>query len=248
MERRVPASILEDSKYCPGCGHGIINRLVCEVLEEMGLKEKALCATAVGCACWVLEMIDVDQVQAQHGRAAAVATGMKRIYPDKVVFTYQGDGDASAIGLSETIYAAERNENIVQIYVNNGVFGMTGGQMSPTTLEGQKTTTCVKGRDPKVNGYPFVLMDTIKNMHIAYAVRCTLTSVAEINKTKKCLKEAFQAQLNNEGFSFVEIVSPCPTNWHLSPVRAMQRIKDEVLNVYPTGEFVARGQNTPKGA
>lgn len=240
MERKVPKSILEDSKYCPGCGHGIINRLVAEVLEEMGLTEKTLCATAVGCACWVLEMVGIDQVQAQHGRAAAVATGLKRIRPDMCVITYQGDGDASAIGLSETIYAAERGENIVQIYVNNGVFGMTGGQMSPTTLIGQKTTTCVKGRDPEANGMPLNLMNMLTTLDVAYAARGTITNVAEINKTKKYLKNAIEAELNHEGYSFVEIVSPCPTNWHLSPVKAMERINDVVLDVYPLGEYVKR--------
>lgn len=242
MERKVPVSILEDSKYCPGCGHGIINRLVAEVLDELGLKEKALCATGVGCSCWVLEMLGVDQVQAQHGRAAAVATGIKRICPDHAVFTYQGDGDASAIGLSETIYAAERNENIVQIYVNNGVFGMTGGQMSPTTLEGQKTTTCVNGRNLKMNGEPLKLLNMLQNFNIAYAARGSLVDVRAINKTKQYLKNAFNAEMNGEGYSFVEIVSPCPTNWHMSPINSMKRIEEEVLRYYPAGEYIKKGK------
>lgn len=242
MKRTVPETILQDSKYCAGCGHGVINRLVCEVLEEMGIQEKSLCATAVGCACWLLEMIGVDQVQAQHGRAPAVATGMKRVRPDHVVFTYQGDGDASAIGLAETLSAAQRNENIVQIYVNNGVFGMTGGQMSPTTLLGQKTSTCVSGRDAELHGKPLNVLNMMTTLDIAYCARGTLTTVAEINKTKKYLKTAFEAQLNNEGFSYVEIVSPCPTNWNMTPVKAMERIKETVLETYPLGEFIKRGE------
>lgn len=241
MNRVVPETILQDSKYCAGCGHGIINRLVCEVLEEMKLNEKALCATAVGCACWVLEMIGVDQVQAEHGRAPAVATGMKRVRPDYTVFTYQGDGDASAIGLAETLCAAQRNENIVQIYVNNGVFGMTGGQMSPTTLLGQKTSTSVKGRDREMHGDPLNLLNMMTTLDIAYCARGVLTTAGEINKTKRYLKNAFEAQLNGEGFSYVEIVSPCPTNWNMTPVQSMDRIKDIVLEVYPVGEYIKRG-------
>ena len=242
MERRVPKTILQDSKYCPGCGHGIINRLVAEVLKEMNLEDKALCATAVGCACWVLEMIGVDQVQAQHGRAPAVATGIKRCCPDSAVFTYQGDGDASAIGLSETIWAARRNEKIVQIYVNNGVFGMTGGQMSPTTLLGQKTSTCTTGRDASMHGEPLNVLNMIKTLNIAYLARGAVTNVAEIMKTKKYLRNAFEAQMKGEGFSFVEIVSPCPTNWNLSPLKSMDRIEDTVFKVYPLGEYIKRGE------
>jgi 2-oxoglutarate ferredoxin oxidoreductase subunit beta len=242
MERRIPETILEDSKYCPGCGHGIINRLVAEVLHEMKLEEDALCATGVGCACWVLEMLGVDQIQAQHGRAPAVATGLKRCRPDKTVFTYQGDGDASAIGLSETLWAARRNEKIVEIYVNNGVFGMTGGQMAPTTLEGQKTTTCIHGRDVSLTGEPLNVLNMINTLDIAYLARGTVTNAAEIRKTKKYLRKAFEAELNGEGFSFVEIVSPCPTNWHLSPLKAMERVENEVLKVYPLGEYIKRGE------
>lgn len=242
MNRIVPETILQDSKYCAGCGHGILNRLVCEVLQELELEKRALCATAVGCACWVLEMIDVDQVQAEHGRAPAVATGMKRVRPDCAVFTYQGDGDASAIGLAESLSVAQRNENIVQIYVNNGVFGMTGGQMSPTTLVGQKTSTSVKGRNPKLHGNPLNILNMMKTMDIAYCARGAVTSVAEINKVKKYLTNAFEAQMNGEGFSFVEVVSPCPSNWNMTPAKSIERIKDQVLPVYPLGEYIKRGE------
>lgn len=242
MKRVVPDTILQDSKYCAGCGHGIINRLVCEVLQELGLEKKALCATAVGCACWVLEMIGVDQVQSEHGRAPAVATGMKRVRPNHAVFTYQGDGDASAIGLAETLSAASRNENIVQIYVNNGVFGMTGGQMSPTTLIGQRTSTSVKGRTSEDHGKPLNVLNMIKTLDIAYCARGVLTAAPEINKVKKYLKNAFEAQMNGEGYSFVEIVSPCPSNWNMTPVKSMERIKEQVLPIYPLGEYIKRGE------
>jgi 2-oxoglutarate ferredoxin oxidoreductase subunit beta len=242
MERKIPKTILEESKYCPGCGHGIITRLVAEVLEELKLEKEALCATGVGCACWVLEMLGIDQIQAQHGRAPAVATGFKRCRPDKTVFTYQGDGDASAIGLSETLWTARRNENIVQIYVNNGVFGMTGGQMAPTTLAGQKTTTCVHGRDVRLTGQPLNVLEMLNTLDIAYLARGTVTSAAEIRKVKRYLKNAFEAQMNNEGYSFVEIVSPCPTNWHLSPMESIARIDAEVLKVYQPGEYIKRGE------
>lgn len=244
MKRTVPETILQDSKYCSGCGHGVINRLICEVLEELGVQEKALCATAVGCACWLLEMIGVDQIQAEHGRAPAVATGMKRVRPNHVVFTYQGDGDASAIGLAETLSAAQRNENIVQVYVNNGVFGMTGGQMSPTTLLGQKTATSIYGRSEELHGKPLNVLNMMNTLDIAYCARGALTTVTEINKTKKYLKNAFEAQLNNEGFSYVEIVSPCPTNWNMTPVKSVERIKDVVLKTYPLGEFIKRGEKS----
>lgn len=242
MQKILPKTIIEDSKYCPGCGHGIITRLVGEVLAELKLENVALCAIAVGCACWLMDTFGVDQIQAPHGRAAAVATGLKRCRPDKAVFTYQGDGDASAIGLSETIWAAARNEKIVVIYVNNGVFGMTGGQMAPTTLEGQKTTTSIHGRDVRLTGKPLKILDMLRTLDIAYLARGAVTSVAEIKKTKRYLKNAFEAQMNAEGYSFVEIVSPCPTNWNLSPLEAITRMKKDVFPVYPLGEYIKRGE------
>ena len=194
MLKTIPKACFIDNKYCPGCGHGIANRLVAEVLEEMGRDGDALAAIAVGCASLMPDTFGIDCVQAQHGRAAAVAVGMKRCRPDKLVFTYQGDGDALAIGFSETMYAAVRHENITVIFVNNGNFGMTGGQMAPTTLEGQRTTTSPRGRDVRTTGDPMNIMELLKPLDPAYLARGSMTSNAEILKTKKYIRTAFEAQ------------------------------------------------------
>lgn len=240
MLKHKPYILVEDNKYCPGCGHGIVNRLVAEVLLEMGLEEKAIGVVAVGCACLMIDTFGVDWIQAQHGRAAAVAAGIKRCRPGNPVFTYQGDGDALAIGFSETMYAAIRNEKISVIFVNNGVFGMTGGQMAPTTLPGAKTATSPKGRDTAITGQPLKVIDFMKTLDIAYLARGTVTDIASINKTKKYIRNALEAQMAGEGYSFVEIVSPCPTNWGLTPHDAIGYIKERVLDIYPTGEFISR--------
>ena len=240
MLKTIPKACFIDNKYCPGCGHGIANRLVAEVLEEMGRDGDALAAIAVGCASLMPDTFGIDCVQAQHGRAAAVAVGMKRCRPDKLVFTYQGDGDALAIGFSETMYAAVRHENITVIFVNNGNFGMTGGQMAPTTLEGQRTTTSPRGRDVRTTGDPMNIMELLKPLGPAYLARGSMTSNAEILKTKKYIRTAFEAQERGMGYSFVEILSPCPTNWGLSAMDAVARIRAEVVPVYPLGEFVKK--------
>ncbi len=240
MLKTIPKACFIDNKYCPGCGHGIANRLVAEVLEEMGRDGDALAAIAVGCASLMPDTFGIDCVQAQHGRAAAVAVGMKRCRPDKLVFTYQGDGDALAIGFSETMYAAVRHENITVIFVNNGNFGMTGGQMAPTTLEGQRTTTSPRGRDVRTTGDPMNIMELLKPLDPAYLARGSMTSSAEILKTKKYIRTAFEAQERGMGYSFVEILSPCPTNWGLSAMDAVARIRAEVVPVYPLGEFVKK--------
>lgn len=242
MIKKKPLACFVDNKYCPGCGHGIVNRLVAEVLEEMELDKEAIGAIAVGCSSLMPETFAIDCVQAQHGRAAAVATGIKRCRPDKTVFSYQGDGDALAIGFSETMYAAIRNENITVIFVNNGNFGMTGGQMAPTTLEGQKTTTTPYGRDSKTTGYPLDVIDMMKNLNVAYLARGSVSSNGNILKTKEYIRNAFKAQQNNEGYSFVEILSPCPTNWKMEPSKAMEHIENNVTKVYKLGEFVKRGE------
>ena len=234
MLKTIPKACFIDNKYCPGCGHGIANRLVAEVLEEMGRDGDALAAIAVGCASLMPDTFGIDCVQAQHGRAAAVAVGMK------LVFTYQGDGDALAIGFSETMYAAVRHENITVIFVNNGNFGMTGGQMAPTTLEGQRTTTSPRGRDVRTTGDPMNIMELLKPLDPAYLARGSMTSSAEILKTKKYIRTAFEAQERGMGYSFVEILSPCPTNWGLSAMDAVARIRAEVVPVYPLGEFVKK--------
>jgi 2-oxoglutarate ferredoxin oxidoreductase subunit beta len=226
-----------DHKYCPGCGHGIVNRLIAEVLEEMNEDENALCAVAVGCSSLMPDTFGIDIVQAQHGRAAAVAIGMKKCRPDSMVFSYQGDGDALAIGLSETMYAAIRNDNITVILVNNHNFGMTGGQMSPTTLENQRTTTTPFGRDVAKTGQPLDIVKLLKNFDIAYLARGTTSNNREILKTKKYIKKAFENQKQRKGYSMVEVLSPCPTNWGISPLEACQKIDNVSTEVFLTGEF-----------
>lgn len=233
--------LVEENKYCPGCGHGLVNRLLAEVLEEMGLESQAIGVVAVGCACWMIDTFGIDWIQAQHGRAAAVASGIKRVRPHNLVFSYQGDGDALSIGLAETLYAAIRKEKISVIFVNNGVYGMTGGQMAPTTLPGQRTQSSPFGRDPRYTGDPVNVLEFLKTLDVAYLARGSLSTVAQINRTKKYIRKAFEAQMEGKGYSFVEVLSPCPTNWGLSPVEAMQRIETEVQAVYPTGEIVLNG-------
>jgi len=242
MIKTKPKACFVDNKFCPGCGHGIINRIVAEVLEELGVDKDAIGAIAVGCASLMPETFNIDCVQAQHGRAAAVAVGIKRCRPDKTVFTYQGDGDALAIGLSETLYAAIRKENITVIFVNNGNFGMTGGQMAPTTLQGQKTTTSPYGRNSNVTGDPLNIIEMMKTLDVAYLARGSVSSHGNIMKVKKYIRNAFEAQQNNEGYSFVEILSPCPTNWGMEPIKSMENIENTVAKVYELGEFVKRGE------
>lgn len=242
MVKTKPEACALENKYCPGCGHGIINRLVAEVLEEMGVYEDSIGSIAVGCCSLMPDTFSLDCIQAQHGRAAAVAVGIKRCRPDKTVFSYQGDGDALAIGFSETMYAAIRNEKITVIFVNNGNFGMTGGQMAPTTLDGQKTTTSPYGRDTITTGDPLNVIDMLKTLNVAYIARGSVTNNANIMKVKKYIRNAFEAQKNNEGYSFVEILSPCPTNWKMDPIESMEHIENNVINTYELGEFVKRGE------
>lgn len=234
----IPKTLVNPSRYCPGCGHGIVNRVLAEVLEEMKLDDKTVGVLAVGCSCLMPFSFAIDWIQAPHGRAPACATGLKRMRPDVCVFTYQGDGDLAAIGTAEIIHAAARNENFSVIFVNNGVFGMTGGQMAPTTLIGQKTTTSPSGRDPRTSGIPLRVAEMLSNFPVAYIARGTIINPAEIRKTKEYIRNAFKAQLENRGFSLVEILTPCPTNWHLPPARALERLASDVISYYPTGEFV----------
>ena len=243
MLKKKPEACYVDNKYCSGCGHGIINRLVAEVLEEMGLDKTAIGAIAVGCASWMPDTFNIDNVQAQHGRAAAVAVGLKRCRPECTVFAYQGDGDALSIGFSETMYAAIRNENITVIFVNNGNFGMTGGQMAPTTLEGQKTSTTPYGRNIELTGSPLNIIKMMSTLDVAYLARGSVTSNANILKTQKYIKKAFEAQANGAGYSFVEILSPCPTNWGMDPITALKHIDSKVAEVYELGEFVVGGEH-----
>ncbi|MCG0275578.1 MAG: thiamine pyrophosphate-dependent enzyme [Thermosediminibacteraceae bacterium] len=224
--------------YCPGCGHGVIHRLVAEVIDELGIQDKTIGVAPVGCAVLAYNYFDVDMQQAAHGRAPAVATGIKRALPDRVVFTYQGDGDLAAIGTAEIVHAAARGENITVIFVNNAIYGMTGGQMAPTTLVGQRTETSPYGRDPQVAGYPIRVCEMLATLDgPSFLARAELTDVKNINKAKSYIKKAFEMQLAGKGFSLVEILSPCPTNWGMKPIDAVEWVKKEMVKVFPPGVF-----------
>lgn len=242
IEKRVP-DICNYAMFCGGCGHGVLVRLICECLEEYGLGQDTIAAIGVGCSCHLKTAINCDLVQSPHGRAAAVATGIRRAEPTKFVFTYQGDGDAYNIGLAETLNAAYRNENICVFVVNNTNFGMTGGQMSWCTMEGQKTTTSPAGRDCEKTGYPIKLPEMIaSSFRPAYVARGAISSPAEINKLKGYIRNAFEAQLNHEGYSFVEVLSTCPTNWGMAPVKAHQHLMENMVPYYELGELKKRGE------
>ena len=222
--------------YCAGCGHGIIHRLICEVIDELRIREKVIAVAPVGCAVIAYDYWDFDVSEAAHGRTPAVATGIKRVLPERVVFTYQGDGDLAAIGTSEIIHTANRGENITVIFVNNGVYGMTGGQMAPTTIVGQKTQTTKKGRSVKRDGFPLRISEMIALLEGArFVERTSVHAPKEILKTKRAIKKAFETQIKNEGFSMVEVLSMCPTYWGLSSVESCKRIESEVMKTYPLG-------------
>ena len=224
--------------YCPGCTHGIIQKLVAETIEELGIDGITIGVAPVGCSVTAYDYYTCDMVQAAHGRAPAVATGLKRSLPDNVVFTYQGDGDLAAIGTAETVHAATRGENITVIFVNNAIYGMTGGQMAPTTLPGQVTQTTPYGRDPKVAGWPVHVCEMLATLDgPAYLERVTVCDIPNIRKAKAAIKKAFQVQLAGKGFSMVEVVSTCPTNWGLTPVEALDWLKDNMLPYYPLGVY-----------
>jgi 2-oxoglutarate ferredoxin oxidoreductase subunit beta len=228
----------KDTTYCPGCPHGVAHRLVSELLEELDLVKKAVIVWPVGCAVFGYDFVDTDAAVAAHGRAAAMATGIKRVHPETFVMTYQGDGDAASIGAAETVHAAARGELITTIFINNGNYGMTGGQMAPTTLIGQVTTTTPFGRKPEANGFPIHLPEMLATLDgPAYIARAALDSPQHITQARKFIQKAFNAQIKGIGYSMVELVSTCPTNWKMSPVEAMERVRREVLPVYPIGEF-----------
>jgi 2-oxoglutarate ferredoxin oxidoreductase subunit beta len=224
--------------YCPGCTHGIIHRLVAEALEEDNLRGKAIGIASVGCSVFAYDYFNCDMQQAAHGRAPAVATGIKRAWPDSFVFTYQGDGDLASIGIAETIHAASRGENITVIFVNNSVYGMTGGQMAPTTLVGQKSTTTPSGRDATLHGYPLPVCEMLQVLPgVAYLARVSVSSPAKIRAAKRAIKRAFAAQLRGIGFGLVEILSSCPTNWHLDPVKALEFVDNQMAAQFPLQVF-----------
>lgn len=241
-ERKIP-ELLNYAMFCGGCGHGVLVRLICECLEELGQDKNSIAAIGVGCSCHLKSAINIDLVQAPHGRAAAVGTGIRRAEPDKFVFTYQGDGDAYNIGLAETLNAAYRNENMCVFVVNNSNFGMTGGQMSWTTMPGQKTATSPRGRDTALTGEPIRVPEMIAySFKPAYIARGAVTTPAEIQKLKGYVKNAMEAQLNHEGFSMVEVMSTCPTNWGMDAMKAEQHMMEEVIPYYALGELKKRGE------
>ena len=224
--------------YCPGCPHGIVTRLIAEVIDELGIEGDTIGISPVGCAVTAYDFFACDMVEAAHGRAPAVATGIKRARPENIVFTYQGDGDLAAIGMCETVHAATRGENITVIFVNNAIYGMTGGQMAPTSLPGQITQTSPYGRDVNTAGYPVRVCELLSTLDgVALAQRVTIDSVKNVRNAKKAIKRAFQNQIDGKGYSIIEIVSACPTNWGLAPNEALQWLRDNMLPYYPLGVY-----------
>lgn len=234
-----PASLRDVSMhYCPGCTHGVAHRLVAEVLDELGVRERTILVAPVGCAVLAYDYFNVDGCEAAHGRAPAMATGIKRVNPNAVVFTYQGDGDLAAIGTGEIIHAATRGELFTTIFINNAIYGMTGGQMAPTTLPGQPTSSSPGGRDVEQAGFPIRMAEVIAGLPgAAYVARRSLHNVKEINKARKAIRTAFKVQLAGLGFSLVELLSACPTNWGMSPPDAMRWIEEAMVPYYPLGDF-----------
>lgn len=224
--------------YCPGCSHGIVHKLVAECLVELGELDNAVGVAPVGCSGYAYEYFNCDMQQAAHGRAPAVATGIKRVLPDRTVFTYQGDGDLASIGTAEIVHAAHRGEKFSTFFINNAIYGMTGGQMAPTTLPGQKTTTSPYGRDPELCGKPIRMCETLATIDGAkFLERVSVDSPGNVRKAKKAIRRAFECQLEGRGFSMVEVLSSCPTNWGKTPLEAMERIRTEMIPYYPLGNF-----------
>lgn len=224
--------------YCPGCIHGVAHRMIADLMDDMDLADRAVGISPVGCAVFAYDYFDCDFQQAAHGRAPAVATGVKRAVPDAFVFAYQGDGDLASIGTAEIVHAASRGENITVVFVNNAIYGMTGGQMAPTTLEGQKTTTSPSGRNLKTTGHPMRMTEMLATLPgVAYLARGSCHDIRSIRTTEKYLRKAFETQERGEGFSMVEILSNCPTNWGMSPVESLKWIEENMIPYYPLGEF-----------
>ena len=229
--------------YCPGCHHGIINRLVAEAIDELNVNDIAIGVTPVGCSTLAYDYFNCDMVEAAHGRAPAVATGIKRVHPDAVVFTYQGDGDLAAIGCAEIVHAAVRGEKITTVFVNNATYGMTGGQMAPTTLVGQITNTSPYGRDPHTAGLPMRVSEMLATLDGAkYIARVAVNNPVNMAKAKMAIKKAFDAQIKGEGFAMVEVLSTCPTNWGMSPLASSDWLESHMIQYYPLGIF-----KTPEG-
>lgn len=238
--------VLTDSvlSYCPGCGHGTVNRLLAEIIEEEGLQSVTIGISPVGCSVFMYNYMDIDMQEAAHGRAPALATAVKRLMPDKFVFTYQGDGDLAAIGTAETIHACNRGENIMMIFINNGIYGMTGGQMAPTTLAGMKSSTSPHGRDVALMGYPLKMTDIVATLPGTYYVtRQSVHTAANVKKTKKAIRKAAQYQKLNKGTCFIEIVSNCPSGWRMTPVESNRWMEENMFKLYPLGDLKVPEEN-----
>jgi len=234
-----PRSLLDaPNHYCPGCGHGIIHKLLCQCVDELGIRERSIVIAPVGCSVLIYNYLDMDGCEAAHGRAQAVATGLKRALPDRIVIAYQGDGDLLAIGTAETIHTANRGENITVVYVNNAIYGMTGGQMAPTSLAGQKTKTSPYGRNPAEVGMPIRACELLATLDgPAFIERCAVHTVKNVQKTKKAIRKALENQAGGRGYSFVEVLSMCPTNWGLEPPQAADWVEGEMIPAFPLGNF-----------
>ena len=239
-----PKSMREvTTHYCAGCGHGIVHKLIAQIMDELGIQEKTLVIAPVGCSVLAYNYLKADGLEAAHGRAPAVSTGLKRVHKDKVVICYQGDGDLLAIGTAETVHAANRGEHITVIFINNAIYGMTGGQMAPTTMEGQVTKTTPYGRDPKEVGWPIRACELLNTLEAPYYIeRCAVYDVKHINQTKKAIKKAIQNQIEGKGYSFVEILSMCPTNWGVDPTKAAEWVRDVMEPYYPVKCFRDGGE------
>ena len=224
--------------YCPGCPHGIVHRLVGECLEELDVLGNTVGVAPVGCSVMAYDYFSCDMVEAPHGRAPAVATGLKRALPDNVIFTYQGDGDLAAIGTAETVHIATRGENVTIIFINNAIYGMTGGQMAPTTLPGQVTQTTPYGRDVKTAGYPIRVCEMLSTLDgVAYAARVAVNNVKNVMAAKAAIKKGFETQIAKKGFSIIEVISACPTNWGMTPIDALKWVEDKMIPYYPLGVY-----------
>jgi 2-oxoglutarate ferredoxin oxidoreductase subunit beta len=234
-----PESLADISThYCPGCTHGLIHKLIGEVIDELGIREQTIAVAPVGCAVFLYNYFEVDGAEAAHGRAPAMATGLKRVQPDNIVFAYQGDGDLAAIGIAEVMWAATRGENITVFFVNNAIYGMTGGQMAPTSLPGQVTASSPTGRDVELTGMPMRVAELLAELPgAAYVARCSVYDIRTIKQAKKAIRKAFRAQMTGAGFSLVEFLSSCPTNWKLTPCQALDWIKQSMVPYYPLGDY-----------
>jgi 2-oxoglutarate/2-oxoacid ferredoxin oxidoreductase subunit beta len=241
-----PASLKQEPfRHCPGCGHSLIHRLIAEAIDRLGIREKVIGIAPIGCAVFAYDYFNFDMLEVPHGRPPAAATGLKRSLPDRIIFSYQGDGDLAAIGTAEIIHAANRGENISVFFVNNATYGMTGGQMAPTTLPGQKTTTTPSGRNSKVDGYPLRMAELLATLEgPSFIVRTSLDAYKNLVITKKAIEKSFRYQMEGKGFSIVEILSPCPVDWHLLPKDALLWIQKEMIPIFPLGTFKDKYKET----